>query len=130
MSKQLQTVFIPDMSANREYYLLAGEGEGCALSRQYAYLYTPEEHARVVSIITMLENAIGQPDEVVKAIEKVNVLESGDGRKGGQECGIPRGITLTNDELGVRFYVNIKRSQHDNKQIAEHLIRMAIQYLK
>lgn len=46
-------------------------------------------------------------------------------QKGGQQCGVPSGVRITHSS-GVTAYVDIGRSQHINKMIAEDMILAAI----
>ena len=46
-------------------------------------------------------------------------------QKGGQHVGVPNGVRITHSS-GVAAYVDIGRSQHINKMIAEEMILAAI----
>lgn len=49
---------------------------------------------------------------------------------GGQQCGVPSGVRVTHVSSGVMAYVDIGRSQHINKMIAEDMILAAITHPK
>lgn len=50
--------------------------------------------------------------------------------KGGQHCGIQSGVRATHIASGITAYVDIGRSQHINKMIAEDMILSAITHPK
>jgi protein subunit release factor A len=47
-------------------------------------------------------------------------------RSGGQQAGVTSGVKATHVPSGIEAVVNIGRSQHRNKQIAEDMILSAI----
>jgi len=50
--------------------------------------------------------------------------------QGGQHCGVPSGVRATYADGEITAYVNIGRSQHVNKMIAEEMILTAITHPK
>ena len=45
---------------------------------------------------------------------------------GGQHCGVLSGVTMTHLPTGISVHVDIERSQHRNRQIAEDAILGAL----
>jgi hypothetical protein len=47
--------------------------------------------------------------------------------KGGQHCGVPRGVSLYCPEIDLEIRINTFRSQHRNVELANTLIQLAIE---